>query len=358
MKKISFILTVLFLFVVCIGCSNISNNNSSVLSDTTLDNSVTSSDVATEKNTDIENISISKLNEVVKNDYLYFNDLENLPKDIYYFYVEDESGNPVANLRCFTKQNYKIFNETNKFNLSGLSTNTGLMPIQVGNETNFIIANTDVDGKPVIQNISIENIDMKDDTVYKIVWQYEHPKDTILRCHKKITVDVKNIEGNVNDANAKRTVCANQPIAVNFNIMISSYVTNPNTDSSVDNNSINIHNKADIITDDIDTYISQTATSVYKDIIDIKYTDENGQVIYKVDYLPTKDFLLKVYTISSSDKPDEIQFIQLMLYELKKVNNIFHSDMSEIFYTDEDRVNSVINEDEISLDIKAFIKIA
>lgn len=357
MKKISLIITILFLFVTFIGCNNISNSNSSVLSDTTSDSYTVSSDVITQKNTDIEKISINELKEAVKNDYLYFNNLENLPKDIYYFYIEDESGNPVANLRCFTKQNYKMFDETNRFNLSGLSRNTGLMPIQTGNETNFIIANTDVDGKPTIQNISIENIDMKDDTIYKIVWKYEQPKDTILRCHKKITVDVKNVKGKIKDANAQRTVCVNQPIAVNFNIKFSPYVINPNTDSSVDNNSISIPKKADIITDDIDTYISKTTTSVYKEIIDIKYTDEKGQVIYKVDYLPTKDFL-KTYTISSSKEPDKIKFTQRMWYEIKKVNNIFNFSESELLYTDADISNSVIKEDEILFDVTALIEIA
>lgn len=144
-------------------------------------------------------ISAEELGETAALDKGYFEPfiaLSPSKMEYIYLYVVDEDGAPVKNITCFNRNEWSDYNADGGGKRSGVSMPGGLLPVPLysyieGSELELVLANCDSAGGAAAQTVTVDINRMRDEEIYKAVWNGETPDDSVKARADSITVRVK-----------------------------------------------------------------------------------------------------------------------------------------------------------------------
>lgn len=173
MKKSNLIKSIIILLIVCLGMSACVSDISES------SNYISRAELPTEALKDLDF-------------WEKYSDISSSHIDYGFAYVENKKGEPIQNLRCYNEGEFVTEEMTEVGKHSFLSMPGGLIPVALlyDDESVYItIVNENAEGF-VYKNIEIDREKLSNGEIYKIIWEYETPEESVLKSENYVVFNI------------------------------------------------------------------------------------------------------------------------------------------------------------------------
>ena len=112
-------------------------------------------------------------------------------KEYGFIYIEDQSGNPVENLKCYNEGEWYVPDGEEAGKHSSVSLPGGIVPVSLLYEEEKVfltIVNEEAESF-LYQNVEADYERLKNGEIYKVVWEQESPEESVLRSEDYVKIN-------------------------------------------------------------------------------------------------------------------------------------------------------------------------
>ncbi len=224
--------------------------------------------------------------------------INQLSNEIYKLRFVDSEDKPVTNLKCYTTNQWESFLSEEKVPLTSLSNNNGIMLIEVTDdyELDLIVTNTDTNGEHEFVELSLNKdmiVMMQDKNILKIVWDGSKPNDTVKLCDKVFHINIfERLHPDHTDGVSNSLFRVSNSL-ISINIYASYIKYNPDNNEEYIGMDLSLNRPTILVSEETIESINNgnEVLDLYYSTFDMRYADDDGNIEFKVNYLPD-DFAL------------------------------------------------------------------